>query len=196
MAQKTKNAGSGAKRSVEQQILDRFDATKVVGLRVYVENAAVQEKDATGEITVEIPQLKGLLASAAVSRCLMPIRLRGHEIRAIRKIAGLTLAKLAERMDTKAAPETISRWETGSQPIGGYAEKVLRLLICEALHGDAQGVSYDASIIANLRVLDPWITNKNYEVPYLEFQLVKMKERESGSVVDAWDRLARVSQHR
>ena len=59
--------------------------------------------------------MEELSAAAAIVRCLMPIRLQGREVRAIRKIAGWTGAELTERMDVKASPETISRWEDDKQ---------------------------------------------------------------------------------
>ena len=126
------------------------------------------------------------MASVAVVRCLTPIKLRGSELKAIRKILGLTLAELATSLDERTAPETISRWESEAQPMGGYAEKLLRLMVCEALHKHAPGIAYNASMIANLKVRDPWRADPDYKVPCVELHLVHMKE-ESGSIIDAWN---------
>ena len=174
--------GAGSKGHVVAE----YDATALVGLRVVVRDAAIVYTDLEGEEVISVPNLRGLQASAAVARCLTPIKLRGWELRAMRKIMRLTLGGLAERLDAKTASETISRWESESQPIGGYAEKVIRLLVCDALHKEAAGVGYDGSKIAQLRVLDPWMADKSFELAPLEFCTVKLKE-ESGDLVDTWD---------
>lgn len=168
------------------RMLDKYDATSLVGLRTIVRGAAIEHTDENGEVTIELPKLRHLLASAAIVRCLMPIRLRGWEIKAMRKIMDLTLAELAKRLDERTAVETVSRWESESQPMGGYAEKILRLLVCEQLREEAPGVDYHASLIANLRVIDPWRAKPNYEVPYIHLELIKVKEQ-SGSIIETWD---------
>lgn len=165
--------------------LDQYDATALVGLKTIVCAGAIERKDTDGETTIEVPKLRELLATVAIARCLMPIQLQGWEIKAMRKIMRLTLAQLAGKLDERTATETVSRWESG-QPMGGYAEKILRLLICEELHKEAPGISYSASMIAQLRVVDPWRVNAEYEVPAVCLQLTRVKEQ-SGEIVDAWD---------
>lgn len=167
------------------EVLTKYDATALVGLRAIVHDAAVKKIDKNGEETIEIPQLREMLAAVAVKRCLMPIRLRGWEIKAMRRIMKLTLADLAKRLDERTAAETVSRWETEAQPMGGYVEKLLRLLICEELSKEANGVEYNASMIAYLRVLDPWRVDTAYEVPPVELVLIHIKE--NGSITEAWD---------
>ena len=185
MARKAKT-GAGTMSVSKQVVLAEFDVTALVGLKVTVCDAAYEKIDEDGEATIEVPDLRPLLASAAVARCLMPVRLRGGELRAMRKIMRLTLTGLAERLGEKTAPETISRWETEAQPIGGFAEKVIRLLVCDELHKEATGVSYDSSLIARIRIADPWITNKAFKVPVITFHRVKMREQ-SGAVIDVYN---------
>ena len=167
--------------------IDEFDATTLIGLPTVVIGAAYEETDEDGEQVVTVPQLKTLAAAAAVSRCLMPVRLRGPELRAMRKIMGLTLVAMAERLDG-TANTTVSKWESEAQQIGGYAEKVFRLQVCEALYREASGVAYDGSMIARLRVLDPWMADPNFALPPMRFHLVKMKEQ-SGAVIDVYNNL-------
>lgn len=167
--------------------LNRYDATPLIGLKTYVYNAAIERIDPeTQEVTVELPKQRALLASAAIVRCLTNIRLRGWEIKALRKITRMTATEFAKKLDEKTAAETISRWETEKQPIGGFAEKTLRLLVCEELRKEAPGIDYDGSKIAYLRVLDPWLMNKDFEVPYIHLVLARLKKEQSGDVVDAW----------
>ncbi len=159
-----------------------YDATALVGLKVIAHHAAVVSSDP--EETVELPKLHELMATAAIVRCLMPQRLRGHEIRAMRKIMRMTLAELADGMDSKTALETVSRWESESQLMGGYAEKVLRLLVCERLHAMAPGIAYDGSMISALKQVDPWRGTPDYELPAIEIEL--MKVRQDGRVECSW----------
>ncbi len=172
--------------AVAPRVLEDYDATTLVGLRTIVHGAAIEQTDDAGETTVELPKLRSLLAAAAITRCLMPIRLRGWEIKAIRKIMGFTLAELAKKLDERTATETVSRWESEAQPMGGYAEKILRLLVCEELREQAPGIDYNASMIANLKVCDPWRANAKFEVPHIHLVLIKMKEH-SGSIIETWD---------
>lgn len=183
----------GGHRAVQiERILEVYDATAHVGLRTIVRNAAIERVDEDGEETIEMPKPDELRAAAAIVRCLMPIRLRGSEMRAMRKAMGLTLAEMAKKMDDRTAAETISRWESEGQPMGGYAEKTLRLLVCEGLREKAPGVSYNAKMIVELRVLDPWRTDPNYEMPTVQLQFMPMKEA-SGSVVETWNDLPRAA---
>jgi DNA-binding transcriptional regulator YiaG len=65
-------------------------------------------------------------------------------MKAMRKAMKWTLGDLARKLDGKTAPETVSRWESEAQAAGIYAEKVLRLIVCEQLKKDAPGIAYDA----------------------------------------------------
>jgi hypothetical protein len=119
-------------------------------------------------------------------RCLMPVKLQGHEIRAMRKIMGLTLAELAKRLDERTAPETVSRWETDAQPMGGFADRVLRLVICNELRKYAPGIEYREGVLAEMKVVDPWQANPGYRVPPIVLRLMLVKEQ-SGTITEAWN---------
>jgi DNA-binding transcriptional regulator YiaG len=169
-----------------ERVLAEYDATALVGLRTLVTNAAI-ERIENDEIAVELPKLDELLAAAAIARCLLPVKLRGQEIKAIRHILGMTLAELAQRLDEKTALETLSRWESESQPIGTYAEKVLRLVTCEYLKDQAPGMAYGASMLAELQIQNPWKTNDaDYQVPYVELALIRFKKESSSPSIEAW----------
>ena len=49
------------------------------------------------------------------------------EIRFLRKHIGLSGAEFAQRMG--GARETVSRWETGANPMGATADRLLRFLV-------------------------------------------------------------------
>ncbi len=173
--------GGAARKDRTTEVIEQYDATTLVGLRTCLHNSALLHTVEGEEPTIEVPKLRQLVATAAVSRCLMGLRLRGWELKALRKAMRMTLEEFANRLDEKTAIETISRWESEARPMGGYAEKLLRLVVCEELAKEAPGVSYNGSMIAHLRVYDPWLMNKEYEVPYIDLALALMKEP-SGSV--------------
>lgn len=174
---------------VTERVLDTYDATVHVGLRTVVCGAAIERVDANGEETIELPKPRELRAAAAIVRCLMPDKLQGSEIKAMRKIMGLTLADLAKQLDERTAPETVSRWEANAQPIGGYADKVLRLLVCETLSKEAPGVAYNGALLATLRVRDPWKADPAYRSPPIVLRLIQLK-KQSGGIIETWNERA------
>lgn len=170
----------------KERMLPEYDATALIGLRTMVTDAAIERVD-DDETTVELPKLEELLAAAAIARCLLPVKLQGRGIKPIRHIMHMTLAELAGRLDEKTAVETLSRWESEAQPIGNYAERVLRLVACEYLKEQAPGMDYNAAMIANIKVSAPWkASDPNYQVPYVELGLVRLK-KDSAAVIEAWD---------
>lgn len=71
-----------------------------------------------------IGQLHRVLAQAFVTQ---PCMIAPVETRFLRKHIGLSTADFAQRMGV--ARETVSRWETGSHPMGAVADRLLRLLV-------------------------------------------------------------------
>jgi DNA-binding transcriptional regulator YiaG len=174
-----------ANENASEHIIDEFDATQLVGLHTIVSDAAIERIDEAGEHSIELPKLNELIASAAILRCLVPIRLRGSEMKAMRKAMRMTLADLARKLDARTAPETVSRWEAEAQPMGAYVEKLLRLLVCETLKESAPGIEYSASMIVNMTVQDPSADEPNYTVPAVRLVYTKIKQQ-AGPVIDAW----------
>jgi DNA-binding transcriptional regulator YiaG len=163
-----------------------YDASVFVGLRTIVYDAAIERIDGDeDERTIELPRLEELSSSSAIVRCLMADRLRGPEVRAMRRMMKLTLADLAKRLDEKTAVQTVSRWESEAQPMGVYVEKLLRLLVCEELRKTAPGIEYNAAKIVNLRIRDPWKINSDYQVTPVELGLVAMKQV-GGNIAEVW----------
>ena len=190
------NASTGGLRVVErsgedgetvrERRLPIYDATVFVGLKTTVYDAAIERTGDDGTETIELPKMPELVASAAVARCQMPIKLRGHEIKAMRRIMKLTLAELAKKLDERTAAETVSRWEFEAQPMGNYAEKLLRFIVCDELKQNAPGIPYNASNLVRLSINDPWRTNPDYQVPPIELWLLSLIEQ-SGSIIEAWN---------
>jgi putative zinc finger/helix-turn-helix YgiT family protein len=80
-----------------------------------------------GAYEVSIPNLEGLHQAIARTIVIKPARLTSEEVRFLRKVLGWSGADFAEHMGTSA--ETVSRWETGSTPIGPQADRLLRLMV-------------------------------------------------------------------
>ena len=171
--------------SEDRTTIELHDVTDLIGLRVLVANTAHEVTDAAGDVSIDVPDVEMLGVAAAVARCLMPISLRGTELRAIRHIADWTAAELASRMG-ECAIATVSRWENEKQAMGGYADKVFRLVVCEELAKRVPGVGYEAGAIAKLNVLDPWRADPAFEVPPLVFGRIKMRDSDR-NLIDTWD---------
>lgn len=169
-----------------RQTLREHDVTDLIGLRVVVANTAHEIIEDDGSISVEVPGIEALSAAAAIARCLMPVRLDGCELRVIRRIVGWTATDLAAKLGEKTSAETISRWENDKQPMGGYAEKVFRLVVCEELAAKAPGIGYKASAIANLIVIDLRRADHDITVPPLVFEWVKVMRNDEG-ITSEWE---------
>jgi DNA-binding transcriptional regulator YiaG len=170
--------------------LERYDASALIGLPVIVVNGAKEitetGDDGEPETYVHIHQMEELAAAAAMARCLMPHRLRGCEIRAVRKILGLTARELSDAMGENTAVETISRWEAETVVPGGYAEKLLRLTVCEALKEKARGVEYDPQKLIRTHMIECDRTKPN-TAPKMVFKRVLVKSDKK--LDDSWTEL-------
>jgi len=83
-----------------------------------------------GEHEVAIPAIEQLHESLAMELIAEPGRLRGAEIRFLRKYLGLSGAEFARRIGVD--PATVSRWENDKDKMGGQADRLLRLMV---VHG-------------------------------------------------------------
>ncbi len=94
---------------------------------VTLEGVEVRRCAACGEHEVVIPNIEQLhqaIANAVISK---KARLASAEVRFLRKHMGWSGAEFARHVGVK--PETVSRWETGKEPIGPIADRLLRLMI-------------------------------------------------------------------
>jgi hypothetical protein len=74
-----------------------------------------------------IPNLTGLIASAAVLRVSIPIRLNGEEIRFLREALDYSGVELADKLDVRN--ELISRCEHDTEAMGVHLERNFRTLV-------------------------------------------------------------------
>lgn len=81
---------------------------------------------ACGEVIAKIPHMKELLETIGEAIVNKPAPLTGKEIRFLRKNSGNTAEMFARLLH--ADPSTLSRWETGKNPIGAQSDRLIRLL--------------------------------------------------------------------
>ena len=80
-----------------------------------------------GERIVSIPKLAQLHELIAFAVATQAARLTGPEVRFLRKYLGWSGVQFAEVMGVD--PTTVSRWETGTAPMGTGVERALRLAV-------------------------------------------------------------------
>ena len=102
----------------------KFDAS---GLPVILHGVETRVCSACGEREVVVPNIEGLHRALAELLIRKPRRLAGREVRFLRKFLGWSGVDFAAHMGV--TPETASRWETDANPIGGQADRLLRLQV-------------------------------------------------------------------
>lgn len=129
------NCGASMTTKREDVPFAALPGTMLVGVEVH-------RCASCGEYEVAIPALDVLmndLANAVISK---RGRLNGDEIRFLRKHLGYSSADFAKLIGSAAA--TISKWENDVQPIGGHADRLLRLMVAH----DKKIVSYEIKDLA------------------------------------------------
>jgi len=97
-----------------------------------------------GEHEVVIPKIEQLHQCIALAIVLKKSRLMPAEVKFLRKHLGWSGADFARHMGV--APETVSRWENGREPMGGVADRLLRLMVVT----QAPNRDYAIDALANL----------------------------------------------
>jgi putative transcriptional regulator len=103
----------------------RYDAVGLPGITL--RDVEVSRCPKCGEYEVAIPRIEDLHRTIAQAVIAKRERLTPAEIRFLRKFLGWSGADFAAHVGT--SPETVSRWETGSTPMGVTADRLLRLMV-------------------------------------------------------------------
>jgi putative zinc finger/helix-turn-helix YgiT family protein len=123
----------------------------LMGIPVVLYRSVMQSAcEACQDIETTIPNMNGLISATAVARIKIAIKLKGTEIRFLRKALGVSGKKLAELLGVR--DETVSRWENGKEPIGPTSEKLLRLLVGLELSSQAPGIDFDEREIGQMSI--------------------------------------------
>ena len=94
---------------------------------VTLQQVEVSRCPVCGETEVAIPHIEALHRAIAAVLVQKRARLAPEEIRYLRKYLGWSGVDFAAHMGV--TPETVSRWERGTTPMGGQADRLLRLLV-------------------------------------------------------------------
>jgi DNA-binding XRE family transcriptional regulator len=135
---------------------------------------------------VSIPDLDDLGNATAISRALNPMRLRGREVKFLRRVLDMTQVEFAKAMDL--APETVSRWENDVKGVGGACEKLARHNACALLSKVARGRPYDPADIARMELVEP---PEGYVLPPIE--MVRVRLSVTPNEADGWNEMAKAA---
>lgn len=115
----------GGALAVERDAVCRYE----LGGLPHVELHGVEVTRCTkcGLEEVAIPRIQQLHKMLAEHLINLPRPLAPVEVRFLRKHTGLSTVDFAKCMGVSR--ETVSRWETGNKPMGGQADRLLRLLV-------------------------------------------------------------------
>jgi putative zinc finger/helix-turn-helix YgiT family protein len=103
----------------------RYDVSGLPGVTLVGVDVRRCQECAYEEVTIpRIEDLHRVIARVVIQKSS---RLSGIEIRFLRKYLGWSSGDFAKHMG--AAPETVSRWETGKTEIGAANDRLLRLLV-------------------------------------------------------------------
>ncbi|WP_421935889.1 helix-turn-helix domain-containing protein [Phenylobacterium sp.] len=153
----------------------------VGGIEVNLINTVrVRRCPGCGDELTMIPEMQNLVRTVALVRVLLPLRLGNGDIKLMRRALDMTQKEFAEAMEV--TPETISRWESGAQGVGGYSEKLVRHNVGALLADGLPAIDYDPATIARMHVRDlkPGETMPRID---MEYALVK----HDGERSRAWD---------
>lgn len=138
----------GGQMIVERDAVRRYD---IGGLpHVVLQGVEVSRCQKCGKEEVAIPRLGQLHHVIAMYLVRQPRMLAPVEIRFLRKHTGYTTGEFAQIMGV--ARETVSRWETGGQPMGPVADRLLRVVVLthEPTEDYAAKDGADASAVSDL----------------------------------------------
>jgi putative zinc finger/helix-turn-helix YgiT family protein len=126
MAEKVRTCEEcGSALTTERDAVRRYEIGGLPHVELHgVEVTHCSQCGKEGMAIPRIGQLHRMLAERFVKQ---PRMLAQTEIRFLRKHMGLATADFAQMMGV--ARETVSRWETGAQPMGAVADRLLRLLV-------------------------------------------------------------------
>lgn len=111
------------------RVVDDFNAEDLgAPFKVVLKQCVSVTEDEQGNIlSYRIPDPDGLLRVVVMSRALHPRKLSGADIKYLRKAVGVKQKDLAAHIELD--PATLSRCESGVQPIGAASEKLLRIFL-------------------------------------------------------------------
>ena len=173
----------GSKAGTAELLPEYRDAA--IGLPLVLRNAAIRHHcPECGMEGVEIPDMEGLEAAAALARLLLPVALSGPDLRFLRKACSLTGKAFAAELGVDAS--TLSRWEhatTPDQGAGRQSEILIRDVVANLLHTRAPAITIPPGTFARMTII-PAPTGPR---PEITMERVRLKDTTTQRKSDAWD---------
>ena len=173
-------------RPVTRTVLGEYEDDLIgIGVPVRLVDSVIEERcDECGVVVGrEIPDFDGLVAAVAVSRALHPLKLRGEELRFLRKALEVSAKELAEIIGV--TQETMSRWENNRDPITPAMEKLIRFMVVVYLGDKAPAIDFDPKDVADMRIVS---VCRDCAKPQMCFERVKVRVKPHRTEPH-WDRL-------
>ncbi|MGH9639209.1 MAG: hypothetical protein ACRD3Y_04055 [Bryobacteraceae bacterium] len=120
----TEKCGSCGKRSKVRKGNFRYDE---IGAPILLKNLQISECTACGMREPILRDKKRLMDAIAFAVAGQPWKLRGSDVRFLRKYLGMT--GLAFGKLVQVEPETLSRWENDQQDIGKNTDRLVRFVV-------------------------------------------------------------------
>jgi DNA-binding transcriptional regulator YiaG len=169
-------------RHIDEVVLAEYEDDQF-GYPVVLCDSAIKRTYPGGEEAIEIPDSENLIAAIAIARALCPLQLIPAEIRFLRKAMKMTGKDLADAMQTTG--ETVSRW-VKDQPMGGFAEKLLRELVFAELKEKAPGIPIPDHAVARMKLIRR--EENDQTMPRFVFKRLPMIFRGNGTQrLETWD---------
>ena len=162
--------------------LKRHDVSDLIGLHVIVIDST-RAINHDGETRYNIPDLKQLEAASAVSRCLMPTRFRGHELKALRHIAKLSFEDLATNLTDPTFCDAATSLENSGLRMTPLAEIAIRRIIGDLLYKKAPSIKYEAAFVDKILPSDPWASDPQYQISPLIFEYINQNKSDKETKV-------------
>ena len=83
--------------------------------------------DQCGSKELIIPRMNDLMRLIAVALLWKPCKLRGEDVRYLRKYVGVSAVDFSQTLDVD--PTTLSKWENDHDPVGPANDRLIRLVI-------------------------------------------------------------------
>lgn len=118
---------------------------------IVLQGVEVRRCENCGKEEVAIPRLAQLHHVIAMYLVKQPRMLAPVEVRFLRKHTGCSTGEFAQIMGV--ARETVSRWETGGQPMGPVADRLLRVVVLTHEAGEEDYATRDRKDVDAVRDL-------------------------------------------
>ncbi|MGH8247415.1 MAG: helix-turn-helix domain-containing protein [Gammaproteobacteria bacterium] len=133
MTAKSAKTGECSKCGAAAPIVRGAYRDKNFGLRsVVLQGIEMVSCEQCGNVDPILPRLNDLLRTLAVAVLAKPYRLAGEEVRFLRVFLGLTQEEFARLLHVDNT--TLSKWETGDDPVGAQSDLLIRTMVL--IHGE------------------------------------------------------------